>query len=169
MTEASIPAVLFIAFVLLQRLGELVLARRNTMALLARGAYEIGASHYPLMVGMHAAFLAALVVFGWQQPVSIPWLIAYAVLQGLRIWILWSLGSRWTTRIIILDEPLVRRGPYRIVSHPNYLLVVAEVIVIPMVLNLISLAAAFTVLNAAMLTLRIGIEGRALRGASNNA
>lgn len=162
MGAASVPAVLFIGFVVLQRLAELVLARRNTTALLARGAREIGASHYPLMVGMHTAFILAVAWFGWQQPVSLPWLAAYAVLQVLRVWILASLGSRWTTRIIILDEPLVRRGPYKFVSHPNYLLVVAELIVVPMVLGLIWVAGVFTVLNAAMLALRISVEQRGL-------
>ena len=166
MGAASVPALLFIAFVVLQRLGELVLARRNTAALLARGAREIGASHYPLMVGLHTAFLVAIAWYGWQAPVALPWLAAYAVLQGLRVWILASLGPRWTTRIIILDEPLVVRGPYKFMAHPNYLLVVAELIVIPMVLGLVWVALIFTVLNAAMLALRISVEQRGLNEAS---
>ena len=166
MGAASVPALLFIAFVVLQRLGELVLARRNTAALLARGAREIGASHYPLMVGLHTAFLVAIAWYGWQAPVALPWLAAYAVLQGLRVWILASLGPRWTTRIIILDEPLVVRGPYKFMAHPNYLLVVAELIVIPMVLGLVWVALIFTILNAAMLALRISVEQRGLNEAS---
>lgn len=166
MGAASVPALLFIAFVVLQRLGELVLARRNTAALLARGAREIGASHYPLMVGLHTAFLVAIAWYGWQAPVALPWLAAYALLQGLRVWILASLGPRWTTRIIILDEPLVVRGPYKFMAHPNYLLVVAELIVIPMVLGLVWVALIFTVLNAAMLALRISVEQRGLNEAS---
>ena len=166
MGAASVPALLFIAFVVLQRLGELVLARRNTAALLARGAREIGASHYPLMVGLHTAFLVAIAWYGWQAPVALPWLAAYVVLQGLRVWILASLGPRWTTRIIILDEPLVVRGPYKFMAHPNYLLVVAELIVIPMVLGLVWVALIFTILNAAMLALRISVEQRGLNEAS---
>ena len=166
MGAASVPALLFIAFVVLQRLGELVLARRNTAALLARGAREIGASHYPLMVGLHTAFLVAIAWYGWQAPVALPWLAAYALLQGLRVWILASLGPRWTTRIIILDEPLVVRGPYKFMAHPNYLLVVAELIVIPMVLGLVWVALIFTILNAAMLALRISVEQRGLNEAS---
>lgn len=162
MGSASGPALLFIAFVVLQRLGELMLARRNTALLMARGAREIGANHYPVMVGMHTAWLLAIAWFGWQAPVSLPWLVAYAILQVLRVWILASLGGRWTTRIIILDEPLVVRGPYRFVSHPNYILVVFELIVVPMVLGLIWVAAVFTVLNAAMLALRISVEQQAL-------
>ena len=162
MGVGSVPALLFIAFVVLQRLGELALARRNTAALMARGAREIGANHYPLMVGMHTAFLVAVAWFGWQAQVALLWLAAYAVLQGLRVWILASLGSRWTTRIILLDEPLVVRGPYRFVSHPNYMLVVAELIVVPMVLGLLWVALIFTVLNAAILALRISVEQRGL-------
>jgi methyltransferase len=162
MHGASVPALLFIAFVVMQRLGELLLARRNTAVLMARGAREIGADHYPLMVGMHTGWLLAIAGFGWQAPVSATWLFAYAVLQALRVWILASLGSRWTTRIIIIDEPLVVRGPYRFLSHPNYMLVVAEMVVVPMVLGLVWVAALFTVLNAAILALRISVEQRGL-------
>lgn len=158
------PALWFIGFVALQRLGELVLARRNTARLLARGAREIGAGHYPAIVATHASWLLAIAVLGWNQPVSLPWLAAYAVLQGFRVWILASLGARWTTRIIVLDEPLVVRGPYRFVPHPNYMLVVAEIIVTPMVLGLTWVAAVFTVLNAAVLYVRISTEHKALRG-----
>ena len=160
--QASVPALLFIGFVIIQRLAELWLARRNTQRLLARGAREVGAEHYPLIVAMHTAWIIALVVFGWTAPVSLPWLAAYVVLQGFRVWILSSLGERWTTRIIILDEPLVQRGPYRFISHPNYVLVVAEIIVVPMVLGLVWVAAIFTILNAAVLALRISREGAAL-------
>ena len=91
-----------------------------------------------------------------------PWLVVYATLQSLRVWILASLGPRWTTRIIVPDEPLVVRGPYRFVSHPYYMLVMAEIIVAPMVLGLVWVAAIFTVLNAAMLALRISVEQRGL-------
>ncbi len=152
----------FLSFIILQRLSELVLARRNTARLLARGAYEVGAGHYPVMVLMHTAWIIGLVVLGYDQTVSYPWLVAFAVLQVLRVWILATLGPRWTTRIIILPEPLVARGPFKYLKHPNYALVVAEIIVAPMVLGLVWLAVVFTVLNAAMLWVRIGVEGRAL-------
>ncbi len=161
---ASIPALLFIGFVILQRLGELWLARRNTARLMARGAREVGAEHYPLIVALHASWIAALLIFGWQAEVSLGWLAVYVVLQAFRVWILASLGARWTTRIIILDEPLVRRGPYKFVSHPNYMLVVAEIFVTPMVLGLVWVALVFTVLNGAMLALRISKESAALAG-----
>lgn len=153
---------LFLGFIVLQRLGELVLARRNTARLMARGAYEVGRAHYPVMVALHTSWVLCLLVFGHDQGVHPGWLVLFALLQGLRVWILASLGSRWTTRIIVLDAPLVVRGPFRFVSHPNYMLVVAEILVAPMVLGLPWVALVFTLLNAAMLTVRIGVEHRAL-------
>ena len=153
---------LFLGFILVQRLSELLIAKRNTARLVARGAYEVGAGHYPVMVAMHSAWILCLVVFGYDETVSLSWLAVFAVLQILRVWILGSLGSRWTTRIIILEEPLVVRGPFKYVSHPNYMLVVAEIIVAPMVLGLVWVAAVFTVLNALMLWVRIGVEHKAL-------
>ncbi|MEH6645040.1 isoprenylcysteine carboxyl methyltransferase family protein [Sulfitobacter sp.] len=156
---------LFLGFLILQRLGELVIAKRNTAALMARGAHEVGAGHYPVMVAMHSAWIVALVVFGWTQPVHLGWLALYAVLQVFRIWILGTLGTRWTTRVIVLDdETLVARGPFRYFRHPNYMLVVAEIIVAPMVLGLWWIAALWTVLNALMLRHRIKVEDNALRG-----
>jgi len=158
----SIPALVFMGFVIAQRLGELWLARRNTRRLLARGAHEVGASHYPLIVVLHTAWLVAMLVSGWRAEVSLGWLLVYALLQGLRVWILASLGARWTTRIIVLPEPPVRRGPYRFLSHPNYMLVVTEIFVVPMVLGLVGVALVFTALNAAILALRISVENKAL-------
>ncbi|MDB5561715.1 MAG: hypothetical protein JWN11_1133 [Hyphomicrobiales bacterium] len=162
MDAVSPAALLFIGFVILQRLAELWLARRNTALLLARGGREVGAAHYPLIVTLHAALIVALLVFGWRSPVALPWLAVYALLQIFRTWILASLGSRWTTRIIIIDEPLVKRGPYRYVPHPNYMLVVAELIVVPLVLGLPYVALVFSVLNALVLAIRISAEDKAL-------
>jgi methyltransferase len=154
--------ILFLGFIILQRLSELLIARRNTARLLVRGAHEVGAAHYPLMVGMHSAWMACLVIFGYAEPVAFGWLAVFAILQVSRVWILTTLGSRWTTRIIILEEPLVVRGPFKYVSHPNYMLVVAEIIVAPMVLGLVWVALVFTILNAAMLWVRIRVEHQAL-------
>ena len=165
-------AAVFLSFIALQRLAELALARRNTRWLLARGAAEIGAGHYPMIVALHAAWLAALVWFGHDQPLHPGWLAVFAVLQLLRIWILATLGRRWTTRVIVLPQPLVRRGPFRLLRHPNYALVVAEIAVAPLVLGLPWVALLFSLLNAAVLTLRIRVENRALaplRGAADSA
>lgn len=159
-------SIVILALVTLQRLGELVLARHNTRRLLARGAVEAGAGHYPLIVGLHAAWLLGLAILAWDQPVNLIWVGVFVGLQLARVWVIASLGERWTTRIIILpDAPLVRRGPYRFVSHPNYLVVAAEIAVLPLVFGLVGYAVVFSVLNAAILAIRIRAEGRALRPA----
>ena len=157
-------AVAVLAAVTLQRLGELVLARRNTRRLLAQGGYEVGAAHYPLIVALHAAWLASLWVVGWSRPVNLAWLGLFVGLQLLRVWVIASLGGRWTTRIVILPRAkLVRRGPYRLFSHPNYAVVVAEIAVLPLAFGLVACAVVFSILNALVLSVRIRAEGRALR------
>jgi methyltransferase len=156
-------ASIILALVTLQRLGELVLAQYNTNKLLARGAIEVGAAHYPLIVAVHALWLIALWVYGRNQEVNLPALAAYVTLQELRIWILVSLGSRWTTRIIVLPgQPLIASGPYRYFSHPNYAGVVGEIALLPLTLHLPMLALVFSLLNAAVLTIRIRTEARVL-------
>ncbi len=151
------------AFVTLQRLSELVIARRNTARLMAAGAREYGGNHYPVMVAMHTAWLIALWFSVGDRAVSWPLLLAFAVLQGMRIWVLATLGSRWTTRIIVLPgASLVARGPFRFLRHPNYAVVTAEIAVLPLTFGLFGIAALFTILNAAMLYVRIGTENRAL-------
>jgi len=152
-----------LALVTLQRLGELWLSNRNTGRLLARGAQEAGAKHYPLIVAVHALWLAALWWVAPGRPINPIWLGLYIVLQLLRIWVIASLRDRWTTRIIVLpDAPLVGRGPYRFVAHPNYVVVVAEIAVLPLVFGLWWVAVLFSLLNAAVLTIRIREEDRAL-------
>ncbi len=160
-------AVWLIAAVTLERLAELWLARRNTARLIARGAYEVAPDHYPLIVAMHALWLGALWVFGWSSEVQPVWLAVFALLQLLRFWVLGSLGSRWTTRILILPgATLVAKGPYRFVSHPNYLVVVGEILVLPLCLGLPWVALIFTILNAAVLAIRIRAENLGLRAPS---
>ena len=156
-------SIVILALVTLQRLGELVLAQRNTGRLLARGAVEVGACHYPLIVGLHGAWLAGLWAFGWDQPVSLAWLALFIVLQLLRVWVIATLGERWTTRIVVLPgASLVRRGPYRFLDHPNYAVVVAEIAVLPLAFGLSTFAIVFSILNAAVLWIRIRAESRAL-------
>ena len=154
---------LFLAFIVVQRLGELVIAKRNTATLLARGAHEVGAAQYPVMVALHSAWVLCLLIFGYSQDIHLGWLALYAVFQVFRVWIIGTLGRRWTTRIIVIDEPLVAKGPFRFIPHPNYTLVVFEVFVAPMVLGLIWVAFLFSALNAAMLYHRIRVEDGALR------
>jgi methyltransferase len=157
-------AYVIIVLVALQRLAEVVYAERNTRALLARGAVEIGRRHYPLIVALHAAWLVAILVF-LPKPLVIHGtaLAVFIVLQGLRLWVLATLGPYWTTRIITLEgAPLVRRGPYRFIRHPNYAVVVGEIAVLPLVFGEVWIAALFSLLNAGVLALRIREENGAL-------
>ena len=157
------PAYLVLALVTLQRLGELLLAERNTRRLLARGAHEVARGHYPYMVAVHAGWLAALWLLGPGPPIHVIPLIVYAALQVVRVWVIATLGERWTTRIIILPgEPLVRHGPYRWLDHPNYLIVIAEIAVLPLVFGLPVVAGFFSVLNAIVLWVRLREENEAL-------
>jgi methyltransferase len=159
-------SIIVLALVSAQRLGELVLANRNTRRLLAQGAKEYGARHYPLIVAMHAAWLIGLWVFGWNRPIDLFWLVVFVVLQALRVWVISTLGGRWTTRIIVPpDAPRIRKGPFRFIPHPNYAVVSAEIAVLPLAFGLPIFAAVFFILNALMLTVRIRAESRALSGA----
>ncbi len=162
-----ILSIVILALVTAQRLGELVIARRNTRRLLALGGVERGAEHYPLMVALHAAWLGGLWTLAWNRPAHLSWVLAYALLEVLRVWVLTSIGRRWTTRIIVVPgETLVRKGPYRLIPHPNYAVVAAEIAVLPLVFGLVGFAVVFSILNAAMLWLRIRTENAALMDAT---
>ena len=156
-----------LGLVTLQRVGELVLSRRNTERLLAQGAREAASGHYPLIVALHAAWLVGLWYLAVWQPgvgVSWAWLAVFVMLQGLRAWVIATLGPRWTTRIIVLPgAPLVREGPFRFVSHPNYCIVAAEILVLPLCFGLVWYGIVFSVLNALVLWIRIRAEEAALR------
>jgi methyltransferase len=157
-------AILILGFVTLQRLGELVLAQRNTARLRAKGAQEVGAAHYPLIVALHAAWLAGLWLLAWDMPTNLVWLGVFVLLQAARVWVIATLGERWTTRIIVLPgAPLIASGPYRFVSHPNYCVVAGEILVLPLVFGLVWYGVIFSVLNGLVLWLRIRAEGAALR------
>lgn len=153
-----------LALVAAQRLGELWLARRNTARLLARGAVEHGRGHYPLIVALHAGWLAALALLvPPETPPQWPWLALFLVLQAGRVWVIASLGERWTTRVIVPPgEPLVRRGPYRYLRHPNYLIVVLEIAVLPLAFGAWEIALVFSLLNVLVLAWRLRVEGAAL-------
>jgi methyltransferase len=150
--------------VALQRLGELALARRNTKKLLAAGGLESGAGHYWLIVGLHGGWLAA--IFATIPPdAAVNWWLAstFALLQIGRIWVLASLGQYWTTRIITVPgAPLVRRGPYRWIRHPNYLIVAGEIALLPLAFGAWRIALGFSVANMALIAWRIRIEDRTL-------
>lgn len=164
--QVDLLAFLVLLFVTLQRLAELVYARRNEARLRARGAVEHAPEHYPAIVALHAAWLIGLWLYAIAIPPSLPWLILFIVLQALRVWVLATLGDRWTTRIIVLPgEPLVASGLYRLIPHPNYAVVIGEIFVLPMVFGLVWYAVIFSLLNAAILFIRIRAENEALAGA----
>jgi methyltransferase len=155
---------LTLGLVALQRLVELAHARRNTARLRRLGAVETDAGAYPLLILLHAGWLTSLAIF---VPAATPpdWLLIrlFAVLQVARIWVIASLGRYWTTRIITLhDTPLVQSGPYRYLRHPNYLLVAADIALLPLAFGAVAVAATFSVLNLALLARRIRIEERVL-------
>ena len=157
------PGIAVLAFVTVQRLAELLLSQRNTRRLLARGGYEAAAGHYPFIVTLHALWLAVLWFFGPGPPIHVVPLILYMLLQLGRLWVISTLGERWTTRIIILPgAPLVKSGPYRWLNHPNYLIVIGEIAILPLVFDLPMVAIVFSVLNGLLLWVRIRDENKAL-------
>jgi methyltransferase len=156
--------VLVVALVALQRLGELTYAARNTRALRQRGAIEHGSGHYPLFVALHAGWLIAiLVAVPPETPIAWLPLAGFCVLQGLRLWVVATLGPYWTTRILTVPgAPLVRRGPYRLLRHPNYAVVIGEIALLPLVFGAWRIAVVFSILNLALIAWRVRIEERAL-------
>jgi methyltransferase len=158
-------AIALLAFVTLQRLVELAVAKRNTRRLLAAGAVEIGAGHYPLLVLLHCAWLAALWALAVSGRATIWWpaVAGYGLAEIARLWVMASLGRYWTTRIVVPREtPLVRRGPYRFLKHPNYWVVALEIALLPLALGSWKLALLFSLLNAAILAWRIRVEESSL-------
>ena len=165
-----IVAVAVLGFVTVERVAELFLAKRNTARLLRSGAKEIAPAHYPLIVGLHLAWLGGLWWLAWNLPIHWVWLALFAILQVLRVWVLATLGDRWTTRIVVLPgAPLIESGPYRYFRHPNYAVVVGEIAVLPLVFGLIWYALAFSLLNAVVLSVRIAAENTALAGATDHS
>ncbi|HEY1881200.1 MAG TPA: isoprenylcysteine carboxylmethyltransferase family protein [Caulobacteraceae bacterium] len=159
MTAAEI----LLALVAAERLAELLIARRNTAALIAAGAREVAPGHYPVIVTLHAAWLAGLWWLARDHPLDYVWLAVFLALQGLRVWTLATLGRRWTTRIIVVPgAPLVAKGPYRFIRHPNYLVVVGEIACLPLALGAPIFALVFSLANAAVLAVRIHAENAAL-------
>lgn len=154
-----------LALVAAQRIAELFISRRHERALRAQGAVEHGAGHYPFIVAVHAGWLATLALWVAILPpfVNPAGVAIYLALQPVRAWVIGSLGRYWTTRIITLPSaPLVRRGPYRLCKHPNYLVVVLEIAVLPLALCAWPIALVSSILNGAVLWVRIRAENRAL-------
>ena len=166
---SAVLLVLAVAAISVQRLLELVLARRNEKKARARGAVERGQRHYPLIVGLHSLWIISTLVEGLvrgPEPPSL-WPLALAlflIVQPLRYWAIFSLGPYWNTKILVVPGARpVGRGPYRYVSHPNYVVVVVEILAFPLIFGAWWTALVFTALNAAVLYVRIREEKRALR------
>ncbi|MEQ8964939.1 MAG: isoprenylcysteine carboxylmethyltransferase family protein [Azospirillaceae bacterium] len=156
-----------VAVVALQRLVELAISRRNTARLRAAGAVEHGRGHYPAIVALHALWLAAVALaVPPDRPPDPIFAAVFVAFQAARVWVLASLGARWTTRVLVLPgEARVRTGPYRFLAHPNYAIVMAEIVVLPAAFGAYGLAFAFGLANAGLLAWRIRVEDRALAAA----
>ncbi|HVF58976.1 MAG TPA: isoprenylcysteine carboxylmethyltransferase family protein [Thermoanaerobaculia bacterium] len=171
--DSRLAFFVLVVLVALLRLFELRIAARNRRRLLARGAREAGAGHYPWMVTLHAVWLVAAPAEVWLlgrpflPALAFPMLALLLLATALRWWVIATLGERWTTRILVLPEaPLVTGGPYRFLRHPNYLAVVLELAALPLVHTAWLTALLAAVSNAAILRVRITVEERALASAS---
>ncbi len=153
-----------ILLVALQRLGELWLSARNVRWQIDQGGREIGRAHYPLIVLVHAGWmLSMLFAIPASAPLNIPLIAAFLVLQAGRVWVIASLGRYWSTRIISNPSaPLIRRGPYRWICHPNYLIVALEIAVLPLAFGAWKIALIFSLAKAVVLWWRIRVENTAL-------
>lgn len=163
------PYLVLLVLVVLERLAELLIARRNAERAFARGAVEVGQAHYRVMTVFHTLFLVscaaeAVLLERTLHPLLSPVMIVLAVLaQALRYWCIRTLGDRWNTRIIVLPEvPPVVGGPYRFVRHPNYVAVIVEMFALPLVVGSVYTAVAFSLGNALLLRVRIRAEEAAL-------
>lgn len=162
-----------IAVVAVERLLELRLSRRNVESQMAAGGIEVGMGHYPVMVALHAGLLAGCLLESWLLHRPFVPVLGYPML-GLvlcaaagRFWVISALGDRWTTRVVVVPgRPKIRRGPYRFLNHPNYVIVVVEGFALPLVHTNWITATVFTILNGILLTVRIRVENRALAGAA---
>lgn len=156
--------ILFILFIIFQRLMELYVSSRNQKWLESQGAIEYGKEHYPYMIALHTLFIGSLIAeyrFGGPKQIDFAFLIIYILLLSFKIWVLSSLGRYWNTKIFrVPGASPVMKGPYKLFKHPNYFVVVCEVAIIPLVFHLYYTAVVFSILNAAMLWVRLKVENR---------
>jgi methyltransferase len=156
-------AIALLVFVTFQRFVEFIWDWLNTQRLRAAGAVEFGGLHYPAMILVHAGWLAGLWALGYDRAVVPAYLVAFLVLQVGRYWVLVTLGRRWTTRVIVLPgAPLIESGPYRLMRHPNYVIVAGELVLVPLALGLPIYAVVSLALYAGAAYLRIQVENSAL-------
>lgn len=155
---------IFITFIVLQRLSELIIARRNEKWLLSQGAIQYGREHYPFMIALHTLFIGAIIAeYVWRggPPIDGLFLIIYLLVLSFKFWALGSLGKYWNTKIYRIPGVYpVKKGPYKFLKHPNYMEVVCEVAIIPLVFHLYYTTIVFSLLNAIMLWVRINVENK---------
>ncbi len=156
--------IIFIILFIVQRLSELYIARRNEKWLLGEGAVQYGQEHYPFIVALHTLFIVSIIVeylLRGLPPISWVFLGAFLVVLSFKFWALSSLGKYWNTKIYRIPGVYpVKKGPYKFLKHPNYMEVVCEIAIIPLVFHLYYTAIIFTILNAVMLTVRITVENK---------
>lgn len=156
--------IVFITFLIMQRLSELYISRQNEKWLLQNGAIQYGQSHYPFMVAMHTLFIISLITeynLRDNTAFSYNFFMAFVLVLCFKFWALSSLGKYWNTKIYRIPNVYpVKKGPYKIFKHPNYMEVVCEIAIIPLIFNLYYTAIIFTLLNAVMLTVRISVENK---------
>ena len=159
--------ILYISFIILLRIVELIVSRRNEVWLLQQGAVEYGQKHYPYIVALHVLFIISLIIeYSTKQTSSFSlfFLVLYFLLMAFKMLVIMSLGKFWNTKIYhISGFPLMKRGVYKYVKHPNYLIVIAEIAIIPLVFHLYFTAITFTVLNAIILSVRVKEENKVLK------
>ena len=156
--------IIFILFVIIQRLSELYIAKGNEKWLRSQGAVEYGKEHYLFIVALHTLFIISIIVeyiLRGNTPIDFVFLILFVLLLLFKFWALSSLGKYWNTKIFrVPGASPVKKGPYKLFKHPNYFIVICEIAIIPMVFHLYYTAIIFTVLNAIMLTVRIRVENQ---------
>ncbi|MBM7654862.1 isoprenylcysteine carboxyl methyltransferase family protein [Neobacillus cucumis] len=163
------PFILLIIIIVSQRIFELYIAKRNEKWIKQQGAVEFGQKHYKFMVLLHLSFFISLITenFLFERGISVFWpvlLSIFCVSQAIRIWAMTSLGKHWNTKILVLaNERIVNKGPYRFLKHPNYLVVALEIFTVPMLFNCFYTAILFSLLNILMLMIRIPMEEKALK------
>ena len=159
--------ILFIFFIILLRTGEIILSGRNEIWLLQNGAIEYGQKHYPYIVALHVLFIVSLIIeysAMHTATFSLFFLVLYLLFLIFKVWVITSLGKFWNTKIYhITGFPLIKNGVYKYIKHPNYLIVIAEIAIIPLVFHLYYTAVTFTVLNAIMLSVRVKEENKVLK------
>jgi methyltransferase len=153
---------LILALVTAQRLTEFIYSHRNSRILIEQGGFEVGRAHYVLLAVLHGAWLLSLWWYAWGKPIYWSLVVVYLLVQVIRAWTLMALGPRWTIEIIVTPDEIIEGRPTRFIKQPNYLVVAAEILILPLVFGLWWHAILFSVINGLMLYWRMRIEEEAI-------